>query len=316
MDSHLDGVWIDPPEAQTALSTYKLLDMVRPERALALSKSKDAQTRTAATLYELYEEFLEDEQALDFDDLIASSVALLQADAIARRRWQEQFDHVLVDEYQDIEPAQALLVGILAAPEDSLFTVGDEDQCIYAWRRATVERVIEMDQTYPGLERFPLVRNYRCGTTITVASRSLVGYNKRRFSKQIEPGVDHPGDIRLRPASDLESGAALVAQSVLGSQPGEVVVLARTTALIREVALACARGGVEFTAPEQVFKLSGPRRTLEAYLRLLSDPAGARPEDVEQAFRIPESVPSAARGGACCHRPLRWQFIPGRGVRS
>ena len=98
----------------------------------------------------------------DFDDYIFSSLRLLQEQPDVASRWQERYSAVLVDEYQDIEPAQELLVQTMAAPEDLLFCVGDEDQCLYAWRRASVERVIELDQLYPGLERHALGRNYRC----------------------------------------------------------------------------------------------------------------------------------------------------------
>ena len=109
------------------------------------------------------------------------------------RKWQGEFSAVLVDEFQDIEPAQELLIQMLAAPEDLLFCVGDEDQCLYAWRRASVERVIELDQLYPGLERRALARNYRSPVKVVDSSRGLISRNGRRFPKQIEPREAEPG---------------------------------------------------------------------------------------------------------------------------
>ena len=247
-----EGVLLDPDAAQAAVSTFKLARMIRPRQAVENARGQDAAARTAARLYALYEQCLDDRQQLDFDDLIATPVALMQDDAALRRRWQDRFDHVLVDEYQDIEPAQALLVGLLAAPQDSLFCVGDEDQCIYAWRRAAVQRVIELDQVYPGLERFPLTRNYRCGAAITAASRRLIEHNRRRFRKPLLAGAQQSGEIQVLPVVDRPTGAKLVAALLRGAVRGNVAVLARTTELLREVALACARAGVSCAVPDKI----------------------------------------------------------------
>ena len=77
---------------------------------------------------------------------------------------------MLVDEYQDIEPAQEQLVRILAAPQDDLFCVGDDDQTLYGFRRASVRRMIDLDLAYPGLDRVALAHNYRCPPRIVTAS--------------------------------------------------------------------------------------------------------------------------------------------------
>jgi superfamily I DNA/RNA helicase len=273
MTTEPDGVWIEASAAQNAVSAFKLSAMIPPEAALAAAAAAlpdDPQARTLARLYALYEQLLLDRAMNDFDDLIARAVALLQTDSQARHRWQGRFDHVLVDEYQDIEPAQALLVGLLAAPQDSLFCVGDEDQCIYAWRRAAVERVIELDQTYPGLVRYPLVRNYRCGKVITLASRRLIQHNKHRFRKPLHPGAPHRGRIELLPFVDRQSGADWVAAQLEGAERGEIAALARTSTLLREVALACAGLGVPFCAPERARINSGARRLLAACLRTIA----------------------------------------------
>jgi len=239
------GGVLDPTAARNAVSAFKLSAMIDPPTALAQASDGDARARTAARLYDLYQRHLDERGRLDFDDLIAGAVALLQRDAEVRRRWQARFDHVLVDEYQDIEPAQALLVGLLAAPQDSLFCVGDEDQCIYAWRRASVERVIELDQVYPDLERHPLIRNYRCGRRLTVASRRLIRHNRRRFRKPLRPGARHRGRIRVHALVDRAAGAQRVVELLREGLPGTTAVLARTSALLGEVARACAEAGLD-----------------------------------------------------------------------
>ncbi len=231
-----------PPDIATArnlISGYKLASMITPAEALRQAVGSGIEAQVAARVFDRYERALAGRDQRDFDDLVAGAVSLLQREAEVRRRWQKQFARVLVDEYQDIEPAQALLVGILAAPEDSLFCVGDEDQCIYAWRRATVQRIIELDQVYPGLERHALVRNYRCGRRITEASRKLIVHNKVRFCKPLHAGARQTGEIVIGPCADRTAGAALVAYLISDADPSKVVVLARTSGLLAEVAAAC-----------------------------------------------------------------------------
>ncbi len=222
-----------PAAVREIVSDFKLARMVTPEQALAEAAGPDE--LAAARLYAAYEAELASRGRNDFDDLVAGAVRVLQTDAAARARWQGRYDRVLVDEYQDIEPAQALLVGLLAAPQDSLFCVGDEDQCIYAWRRATVRRIIELDQVYPGLERYALEHNYRCGRRITRASRRLIGQNKVRFRKPLKAGAPADGEIAAVATPDRRAGAALAAWLISDAVHGETAVLARTSTLLDEV---------------------------------------------------------------------------------
>ncbi|MBU8870131.1 MAG: ATP-dependent helicase [Gemmatimonadales bacterium] len=225
----------DAAAAQDAVGIFKLVLMISPRTAWERAADQGPRERVKARVYVLYQRLLRQKGMLDFDDLISKSIALLQDDSHIRRRWQARFERVLVDEYQDIEPAQALLIGLLAAPQDSLFCVGDEDQCIYAWRRASVQRVIDLDQVYPGLERFPLIRNYRCGRAITKASRRLIGHNRIRFRKPLKTGIKEPGHIRVWPQADPGRGAAFVARLLQETVPGQVAVLARTGQLLADV---------------------------------------------------------------------------------
>src|SRR6185503_15722604 len=105
----------------------------------------DDRSRCIARVYSLVEAEKERRGLYDFDDMIVLAVRLLRTEEHVRQRWQSVFEHVLVDEYQDIEPAQELLVRMLAAPHDDLFVVGDEDQTLYGWRRASVHRMIDLD---------------------------------------------------------------------------------------------------------------------------------------------------------------------------
>jgi DNA helicase-2/ATP-dependent DNA helicase PcrA len=285
------GVWIDADVAAEAISRFKLVDLVTPQearRSLAANPQATPLEQTAVELYRLYEQLLERNEMLDFDDLIMRALQLLMTKRTVRRDWQRKYFCLLVDEYQDIEPAQERLVQMLAAPHDSLFCVGDEDQCIYAWRRAQVERLLLLDRHYPGLERHALEVNYRSPLQLTHASRLLIEHNKRRFPKTIRAcDTAQPGQVEITACGPHANPHAHTAQLLHDCQPATTVVLARTRQLLRDVAVECARHGVAFKAGDFILDRAGPHRTLAAYLRLFADPSSARVEDVARVFRIP-----------------------------
>ncbi len=288
--SREDGTWIEAADARAAIGSIKLGLLSTPRE---YREQADAHPNglTLARIYELYEQQLTEQGSHDFDDLVLVAVRALRQDAELRGRWQSRFRQVLVDEYQDIEPAQELLMRILAAPQDGFFCVGDEDQTLYGWRRASVRRMIDLDLAYPGLQRISLAHNYRCPPEVVDASRRLIEHNQIRFPKPINamPGKAAGGreTLRLHEHDGQPQAAAQVARVLAGRRRGETVVLARTTTLLRTVALACAELDVKITAPEPVFEPHGARGALEAYLRLCQAPSRARPEDVAAVARAP-----------------------------
>jgi DNA helicase-2/ATP-dependent DNA helicase PcrA len=285
-----EGAWVDPADARAAISTIKLGLLATP-REFRRQADRHENGPALAHIYQLYEQHQVEQQINDFDDLVLVTVRALREDPELRLRWQGRFRHVLVDEYQDIEPAQELLVRILAAPEDGFFCVGDEDQTLYGWRRASVRRIIELDRVYPGLQRISLAHNYRCPPEIVVASRRLIECNEIRFPKPILPdparSAQNEQGVHLREHGGQPQAADAVARVLASRRRGAVVVLARTTNLLRTVALACADLGVKIAAPEQVFEPHGARGALEAYLRLCGDPAQAQAEDIALICRMP-----------------------------
>ena len=155
-----------------------------------------------ADLVEEYAAMLRLRSAVDFDDLVADAAALLERDPRVRARWQARFSHLCVDEFQDVDAGQLRLVRILAAPEDNLFVVGDDDQTIYAWRLADVRRILSFGSLYPGARRVQLATNYRCPAAVVAISRRLIEHNGERFPKRIEAGAA-PG-----PAASFGSAAS------------------------------------------------------------------------------------------------------------
>jgi superfamily I DNA/RNA helicase len=291
------GVWIEPPDARAWVADLKLGRLLDPAQWRAIAPD-DPRSQTLARLYELYEDGLRDDGGHDFDDHIFLAVRALRRDAGLRARWQARFDRVLVDEYQDIEPAQELLVQILAAPQDSLFTVGDEDQVLYGWRRASAARLVTLDQVYPGLRRVALATNYRCPVDVVVRSARLIAFNRLRFPKPIGPAPgrsDGRATIETTLLESTQATAAHAAAELGRSSRGEIVVLARTTRLLRFVAEACVPPGVKIDAPAEVFDARGAPAAIEAHLRLACDPRTASPDDIVTVLRSPSrGLPPAA----------------------
>ncbi|HYJ21515.1 MAG TPA: ATP-dependent helicase [Solirubrobacterales bacterium] len=284
-----DGVWIDPGEAAEKLSQIKLgLLMTPPQYAELAAAAGDPEQLTMAALYETYEEGQREQDQIDFDDLVLRAVLLLREDEQVRGQWQTRFEHLLVDEYQDIEPAQELIVRIIGAPHDQLFCVGDEDQTLYAFRRASVERIISLDGIYPGLERVALGVNYRCGKEIVAASRTLIDRNQIRFRKTIEPkpGAE-TGEIRQFAYERQGEDAGETAKLLKTKRRGEIAVLARTTNTLRPLALACADLGVGIDGGAKLFEPTGARLALELHLRLALHPEQATAELIQRVCRTP-----------------------------
>jgi len=156
------------------------LDADGADRAAA-----DDDERVAARVMRRYQERLQAYQAVDFDDLIGLPLALLHRDAEARAKWQDQFRHILVDEYQDTNAVQYELLKALVG-ERGLFTaVGDDDQSIYGWRGATIENLKRLPQDFPALKVIPLEQNYRSTGHILRAANAVISKNPKLFEKKL-----------------------------------------------------------------------------------------------------------------------------------
>ncbi|HYM84576.1 MAG TPA: ATP-dependent helicase [Candidatus Dormibacteraeota bacterium] len=149
-----------------------------------------------------YERALAATGGLDFDDLVARSLAALESDAPLLERWHASCAELLVDEVQDVDRAQLRLALLLAAPENRIFLVGDDDQSIYGWRLADVRRVLGIADALPGLRRVDLETNYRCPEPVVERSVRLVERNVERFAKRVRPRPEACGRLVLAPDGD------------------------------------------------------------------------------------------------------------------
>ncbi len=297
------GEWIEPADAKAAIEDLKL----RRKGPHDISSEEGDTAETLRTLFRLYEAELERQSRDDHADLILKALDLLERSATARERWQARWECVLVDEYQDIEPIQEQLIRILAAPQDCLFVVGDEDQCIYSWRRADPTRIVQLDQVYPALERHVLQVSYRCPERVVSASSALITHNRSRFPKPItsDPARSDEGRVLVNGyASQQDMCAGIVGPLAQSTSYARAAILTRTRRLLKVAAVALHDAGVPFTTREGMLSPTPAEKTVLAYTRLVSASASATPEDVERVFEIPPTgLPDGAE--ATIARALR-----------
>ncbi|HEX4522960.1 MAG TPA: UvrD-helicase domain-containing protein, partial [Casimicrobiaceae bacterium] len=185
--------------AQWQISAWKNA-LVAPAEALARA-STDAET-AAARAYAGYRAALSAYQAVDFDDLIALPVAALESNAGAAGHWQKRLQYLLIDEYQDTNPAQYRLLRLLTGERAAFTAVGDDDQAIYGWRGATLANLEQLPRDYPSLKVIKLEQNYRSSIRILRSANALIGHNTKLFDKALwsELGLGEP--IQVTPAAD------------------------------------------------------------------------------------------------------------------
>ncbi|OYV01200.1 MAG: ATP-dependent DNA helicase Rep, partial [Burkholderiales bacterium PBB5] len=184
---------------QWTISLWKNLGL---NSAQAAAQAKDDDEGLAARVMALYEERLAAYQAVDFDDLISLPLKLLTNHEAARAKWQAQFRHVLVDEYQDTNAVQyELLKALVSHPDErrrGMFTaVGDDDQSIYGWRGATIENLKRLPTDWPDLTVIPLEQNYRSTGNILKAANNVIAGNPKLFEKKLWSDFGDGEAVRL-----------------------------------------------------------------------------------------------------------------------
>lgn len=136
-------------------------------------------------IYRDYENLLKSRRLIDFDDMLTLTYELFKERPDILSAWQKKYQYILVDEFQDINQIQYDIVRMMAAPENNLFMVGDDDQSIYRFRGSKPEIMLHVPKDYPEVKQIQLDVNYRCSKSIVEASLKLISQNKERFPKKI-----------------------------------------------------------------------------------------------------------------------------------
>ena len=264
--------------------------------------TRDARANAHARMYAAYQERLAGADAVDFDDLLVHVVTLLRDVPEVAAHYRERFEHVLVDEFQDTNRAQAAIVDALVADHRNLCCVGDGDQSIYGFRAADVGNILHFAETYPDATTILLERNYRSTGVILDAANAVIARNEERPDKRLWTDVEGGVPVALRHADDEADEAAWLASEARsliesGHRPGDLAVLCRAKALARPIEAELVRAGVACrTVGGTPFFERREIRDLLAYLRIAVN------RDDELSFRRCVNVPRRAMGDASIKR--------------
>jgi DNA helicase-2/ATP-dependent DNA helicase PcrA len=234
--------------------------------------------RIAAEVWLRYEKTLAAEKALDFDDLIALPLRLLEEHADIRVLAQNRWQYIHIDEYQDTNALQGRLANILAAKHRNLFVVGDIDQTIYTWRGATIENLLEFDKEYPESQTVILKRNYRSTKNLVDAANAVIEKNKNRKEKYSTTERVAGPPIVVHVAQSAEDEAHWIAIKIRelmrnGVAPEEIAILFRTNFQSRALEEGLLRGGIPYKLLGTHFFARKEVKDVLAWVRLAMDPS-------------------------------------------
>ncbi|WHM37081.1 DNA helicase PcrA [Streptomyces sp. BPTC-684] len=286
-DLDLDPKKFPPKSFSAKISNLKneLID----EETFA-GQAVDGFEKTLAQAYAMYQARLREANALDFDDIIMTTVHLLQAFPDVAEHYRRRFRHVMVDEYQDTNHAQYTLVRELVGPAGQdeapgeLCVVGDADQSIYAFRGATIRNILQFEEDYPDATTIMLEQNYRSTQTILSAANAVIERNESRRPKNLWTDAGAGAQITGYVADTEHDEAQFVADEIDrltdagDAKAGDVAIFYRTNAQSRVFEEIFIRvglpykvvGGVRFYERKEV-------RDVLAYLRVLANPEDAVP---------------------------------------
>ncbi len=271
---NLDEKLYRPASIHGAISTAKN-NMVLPKSYPTRSYREEI----VARVYVRYQQLLEANNSVDFDDLLLMCVRLLDENPPVREKYAQRFEHVLVDEFQDTNSAQYELLSQLSSFHGNLFAVGDEDQSIYRWRGADYRNVLLFEKDYPKAQKILLEQNYRSTQTVLDAARAVIDQNHNRTPKKLFSERGRGERIMLYEAVDDHAEAAFVVDTIqqnmaAGTSGGDFAVMYRTNGQSRLLEEAFLRSGVPYRlVGAQRFYGRREIKDLIAYLRLISNPA-------------------------------------------
>jgi DNA helicase-2/ATP-dependent DNA helicase PcrA len=216
--------------------------------------------------------------AVDFSDLLLLTVELFRGDLEVAARYQQQFRHLMVDEYQDTNRVQYELLRLLGAEHRNVCVVGDDDQCIYRWRGADLRNILDFEHDFPGTRVLRLEQNYRSTKAILAAAGSVIRHNAGRKGKTLWTMNDAGGLITLYTALDEQAEAQYVLRCIddlkrEGYAAGDMAVFYRTNAQSRAVEEELIRHRVAYSIVGSTrFYDRKEVKDLLAYLRVIANP--------------------------------------------
>ena len=240
----------------------------------------DFYEQKVADIYSRYEQKLQLNNALDFDDLLMLSIKLLQENKEVREKYQDRFDYLLVDEYQDTNHAQYLLTKCLAAKHRNICVVGDADQSIYGWRGADIQNILDFEKDYPDAKVIKLEQNYRSTQIILDAANAVIENNTGRKPKNLWTENKSGADIIYFQAVDERDEARFVIEQLQNLQRtenkklGDMAILYRTNTQSRIFEEMLIKSGISYNMVGGLkFYERKEIKDIIAYLRVIFNPA-------------------------------------------
>ncbi|HBG69413.1 MAG: ATP-dependent DNA helicase [Bacteroidetes bacterium GWF2_43_63] len=266
-------------------------------------QDKTAKKPQITEIYKEYWNRCKRSAAMDFDDLLFNTNLLMHHYPEVLKKYQDRFEYILVDEYQDTNYAQYLILKRLAALRENICVVGDDAQSIYGFRGANIQNILNFNKDYPSVHTFKLEQNYRSTKTIVAAANSVIQNNQSQLHKMVWTGNDEGEMISLLKASNDVDEALLIANSIFHTRMtyhlknSDFAVLYRTNAQSRAMEDALRKlnipyrvyGGMSFYKRKEV-------RDLIAYFRIVINP-----NDNEAFYRI-VNYPARGIGNTTLHK--------------
>ena len=278
----LEDIDIDPkqfpPRSVLGVISDAKNNLQSPEH---LSKRTETyRDEVISRIYEAYEASLLRANAVDFDDLLLKTYTLLEGHPEMLEKYQQRFEHLLVDEFQDTNPLQFQVARLLALKSRNICVVGDPDQSIYSWRHADPSNLTDFQSTFNETKIVTLDQSYRSTQIILEAADSVIGNNDERMEKNLWTENDRGARITVAEAYNEEEEARLVLQATAelhdkhGIDRNEIAVMYRVNAQSRAFEVTCNRegipyrlvGGVKFYDRKEV-------KDILAFLRVVANPA-------------------------------------------
>ncbi len=239
-------------EAELIGSIAAEISKVKNDRVnLQEYKAASCDTKSFTAIFNEYDNRLRRSNQIDFDDMLVYCYELLKERKDILGAWQRKFRYILVDEFQDINRLQYDIVRMLAAPENNLFIVGDDDQSIYRFRGAKPEIMLHFEEDYPKAERVLLDMNYRCSQPIVEGACRVIEHNRQRFAKKIQAKNQQGPPILHHQFRDQDEEYACVIDKIKtyrekGGSYRDVAILFRTNTQPRKLVEELISEGIPF----------------------------------------------------------------------
>ena len=248
----------------------------------------DSKRPAIGQIYQMYDQRLHHSNAMDFDDLLFNMNILLRDFPDVLLKYQQRFQYIMVDEYQDTNYAQYLIVKKLAARHQNICVVGDDAQSIYAFRGANIQNLFNFRRDYPQMQLFKLEQNYRSTKNIVEAANSIIGHNRDQIEKELWSDNAVGTKIRLLRCADEKDEGTRVADAIQDYRLGQdaefrdFAVLYRQNSLSRAVEDALRRMNIPYRIYQGI-SFYGRREVKDvlAYMRM-----AVNPHDDESLARI------------------------------